>query len=116
MSQTATGHHPIANVSTGDITVSTTPDAVANQVLTEFAQNTDLPIPAGQLKVKVKNLGGANNSAFSHITINGDRVEIGEEVIFEMYRDTSTNPPTTKKTPALNIVTNGAWIEAYYLS
>ena len=105
-----------ANSNIGDITVSTTPDQVANQISTEIATNENFSIPAGQLKVKLKNLGGSNNSAHAAATVNGDRLEVGQEMILEMYRDTSTNPPTTKKTPLINIVTNGAWIEGFYLS
>ena len=102
-----------ANISTGAISVSTSPDGVGNLTENQFAQNTNFDIPINSMRVWIKNLGGSNNSTHSHIMINGTRVEPGESAFTRTaYRDTTVSPAILKRLPAYSIITNGAWVEA----
>jgi len=90
-------------------------NAVVNQVQTQIDTNTDIVIPAGKLKVYFKNLGASQaGDANSHITVNGQRYEIGQEDVFEIYEDKSTSPFTDRPTPEITIVTNGARVQGYF--
>lgn len=102
-----TGHHP-ASGSSGSVTI--TPATESNGTVEVEADTSDYSIAAGKLRVRVTNRGPENGGSLSIATVNGNDLPVGETVEFVAIHNTATNQFIT--TPAIAIVTNGAYVTA----
>lgn len=93
---------------TTNVTIIPTP-AVEGLLKTATAEkNTDFTIPAGANRVRIYH----NDATGGEITVNGQALNYRDEaLIYEAKEDTTTNPPTLDRVPALVVITNGKRVE-----
>ncbi len=96
-----------AKIDTGDITVETAPPVPTNMLAVNDTITTDLGLPAGIIRGKIKNLGG---DIMANITVNGQELAPGDEYpIGAFYAGDKLYLP-----PAYNVVANGSQWSYYY--
>jgi hypothetical protein len=96
-----------AKIDTGDITVETAPPVPTAMVAVNDTITTDLGLPAGIIRGKIKNLGGELSA---NITVNGQELAPGDEYpLGAFYAGNILYLP-----PAYNVVANGSQWSYYY--
>lgn len=97
----------LADISTGNITVNTSPPVATNLVAVNDTIATDLNLPAAIIRGKIKNLGGDSPA---NITVNGQELAPGDEYeLGAFYAGDKLYLP-----PAYNVVANGSLWSYYY--
>ena len=96
-----------AEITTGAISVTTTPPVDVTPSLIPIDTTADFVVPANAKSVRLENIGGLSPAAS---TVNGDIVRPG----YKLYEKQDWDGVDRLKLPAISVVTNGSrWVGSY---
>lgn len=106
------GKSPGGNTKSGsggttNVTVTPTPSQEGVLKVLTFEKYADFTIPAGANHVKLYH----NDATGGDITVNGRTLQYRDTAEYDSKPDTTTNPPTLDRVPALAVVTGGKRVE-----